>query len=576
MLHPAVPKSETHRLQELNNYHILDTIPEQDYDDITRIAAQICDVPIALISLVDENRQWFKSKQGLKAPETPRTVSFCGHAINTPQQFFEVNDATQDPRFADNPLVTGDPNVVFYLGSPLVTPNGEAIGTLCVIDHKPRQISEQAKATLRILARQVICNLELRKKNATLGKVNKQLHKEIEERQAKEQELIKLRDQALEAERAKDQFLSNMSHEIRTPLNGIIGITKLLLADQSKAAQDQDLIQSLDFSANHLLRMINDALDLSKMRHNKLDFENLDFDFFQFMRHLHGLLSIDAQQKGIDCQLTLDPLIPKIINGDSHRLGQIILNLVNNAIKFTDQGFVSITVNLESLSPDKVTIGVAIKDTGIGIPPSKIHQIFDQFVQSDSHISRTFGGTGLGLTISKSLIEAMGGTIKVDSILGQGSTFSFKVVLGLSKAVLHQQKAPLTPRGSSYPSLPLPLHILVAEDNIINQKVAKKYLERFGCSCSLVNNGQEALDKLAQENFDLVLMDVNMPVMDGLQAARTIRSTNADYKDIKIVAWTASILNDDTQKCLDAGMDDFIAKPFKPRDLYQKIKGLAT
>ena len=278
MLVPEIPRNEKDRLLALEAYNILDTLPEEEYDAITKIAAQICGTPIALISLVDKDRQWFKSKQGLGAAETSRDISFCGHANNTPNELFEIENSLEDPRFYDNPLAVGDPHVIFYAGFPLVTPDGEAVGTLCVIDNKPGKLSRDAKDTLNLLAKQVITTLELRKQNLEVELVNASLTKEVSIRKKREMELVEARDKAVKAEKVKDQFLSNMSHEIRTPMNGIMGLTNLLLEEESMPKEQRELLRHIDFSARHLLRIINDILDLSVIESGKLKFETIGFN----------------------------------------------------------------------------------------------------------------------------------------------------------------------------------------------------------------------------------------------------------------------------------------------------------
>ena len=258
MVLPTIPTNEADRLQSLNSYNILDTLPEREYDDFTQIAAQICDVPIALISLIDKDRQWFKSRKGLEAPQTPRDYAFCAHAINEPDKLFEVKDSTKDPRFADNPLVTGDPRVIFYTGSPLVTPSGHAIGTLCVIDNKPREISQEAKDALQILGRQVVTTLELRKKNSDLGTINIRLNFEIEKRREKERELKRARDRALEAEKMKDACITNISDKISPSIEKIVGCAHQLLTAQNLTPEQLEWARCIEASIQQLSQVIED------------------------------------------------------------------------------------------------------------------------------------------------------------------------------------------------------------------------------------------------------------------------------------------------------------------------------
>lgn len=572
MVAPKTPANEVQRLKSLASFNILDTLPEKAYDDITAIAARICNTPIALISLVDKDRQWFKSKQGLETPETPREVAFCAHAILAPDELFEVTDATKDPRFHDNPLVTEDPNVVFYTGASLVTQTGEAIGTLCVIDHKPREIDQNAKELLSLFSRHIVTHLEVRKNNHELNALNSKLQEEIKIRKQKEKELAEALELTKQAERAKDQFLSNMSHEIRTPMNGIIGLAKLLLKEPTLEANHKDLVQHIDYSANHLLRIINDILDFTKLDSDKLVFEEIDFDLSDLLKNLYHSLSVKAKEKNIDFRISNDINIPNILCGDLHRLSQIILNLASNAIKFTDEGEVTIDCLYQSETEKDVTVLFKIKDTGIGIPEDKIDYIFEQFTQSDSTVSRKYGGTGLGLAISKKLVSRFGGEIVVTSKLGEGSTFSFDITLAKGKGDAPQKVKQKVENPTSLADANIT--ILLAEDNKLNQVVAKRHLQKFGVKIDIAENGQVAIDMLKQKKYDMILMDINMPVMDGIEATQKIRQLDIPQHSIKIAAMTASVLEKDTQKCFDAGMDDFISKPFDPEELYHKITTL--
>lgn len=572
MVAPKIPANEAQRLKALASFNILDTLPEKSYDDITAIAAKICNTPIALISLVDKNRQWFKSKQGLEASETPREVAFCAHAIMEPDELFEVPDATKDPRFHDNPIVTGDPNVIFYTGASLVTQTGEALGTLCVIDHKPREIDQNAKELLSLFSRHIVTYLELRKNNHELHALNLKLENEIKVRKQKEKELAEALELTQQAERAKDQFLSNMSHEIRTPMNGIIGLAKLLLKEPALQSDHKDLVQHIDYSAKHLLRIINDILDFTKLDSDKLIFEEIDFDLNDLLKNLYHSLSVKAKEKKIDFRISNDINIPNVLCGDLHRLSQIILNLASNAIKFTDEGQVTIDCLFQSETETAVTILFKITDTGIGIPEDKVDYIFEQFTQSDSTVSRKYGGTGLGLAISKKLVTRFGGEIVVTSKLGEGSIFSFDITLAKGKGEAPKEVKPKVESPTSLANENIT--ILLAEDNKLNQVVAKRHLQKFDINVDIAENGKMAIDMLKQKKYDMILMDINMPVMDGIEATKQIRQLDIPQHSIKIAAMTASVLEKDTQKCFEAGMDDFISKPFDPEELYYKITTL--
>ncbi len=566
MIRPQPTENEAQRLAKLKDYEILDTPDAPEYDDFTRIASEICGTPIALISLVDDHRQWFKSKVGVDATETPRELAFCAHAINQPDEILEVNDARKDERFHDNPLVTQNPHVIFYAGSPLVTPEGYAIGTLCVIDNKPREMSTGAKEALNLLGKQIVNVLELHRKERAIRSINDQLKAEIALRNKREEELIEARNSAIEGERVKDQFLSSMSHEIRTPLNGIIGITKLLSDLDSIQGQAKEFVDHIDFSAKHLLRIVNDILDFAKIRQEKVCFENTDFEFEQFMENLSHNLRPNIQKKNIGFSLNIANGIPKILRGDVHRLGQVLLNLAGNAIKFTEKGEVKINVSAGAVREGKIRLNFEICDSGIGISEEKIAHIFNPFTQTDETIARKYGGTGLGLPISKQLIEQMGGEIEVKSVLNEGSTFSFYLYFAISELDLIDTEQEQEIKPEDIPAL----NILLVEDFKLNQVVAKQHLRKFGFKVTIAENGREALNCLSESVFDVVLMDINMPVMDGLEATKIIRAHQA-LKDQYIIAMTASVREAEVKRCFDVGVNDFVSKPFEPKDLRDKI-----
>ncbi len=806
MVFPKSPENEKERLAALKSYQILDTLSEQNFDDITLIASQICGTPISLISLVDENRQWFKSKVGLEATETHRDFAFCAHAINEPKQIFEIPDAYEDDRFHDNPLVTGGPNVRFYAGVPLVTPNGEALGTLCVIDNEPKSLTDDQKIALEGLSRQVMAQLELRRKNRQLSKMlddhqkmnekfkllslvarkadnlililneNKQIiyvnqaflkkcgfskqelflknpldlfeneysenifaelneklanekpftmelpykkkeggvlwiethisivkdelgeikkyiavgsdvtdlreerkilsnlslvasktqsaviitnasgeieyanpafenmtsyrleevkgkkpgsflqgkdtdpshiaqmragikslkpfnqvilnytktgeaywlscsispvfddagklmkfvavEQDVTKQKEHENALIKAKEEAIAGQLVKDQFLSNMSHEIRTPMNGIIGISNILLKNDNLCTKNRELVQHINGAANHLLVIINDILDLSKINAEKLTFEKINFDFRSIFKTLHYSLGLKAEEKGIEFITDLDPKIPECLAGDPTRFNQILLNLSSNAIKFTERGKVNIEAKLLEVNEKGPKIEFYVRDTGIGIKKDKIKDVFNQFTQSNLTIARKFGGTGLGLSIAKKLVEMYEGTIEIESEYGKGTVFSFSLQF-------FHEVAEVKSVDDSFVDLSdkekANIKILLAEDNKLNQIVATRQIKNFGFKIDVAENGQEAIDQLLKKEYDLILMDVNMPVMNGLDATRYIRKNLKEKRDIKIAAMTASVLTKDIQLCYDAGMDDFISKPFVPEELYQKI-----
>lgn len=953
MIEPDIPKNEEQRLNALKEYQVLDTLPEQLYDDITLLASQICNTPISLISLIDDSRQWFKSHHGLGVDHTPKNIAYCAHAINEPEKLMEVEDALKDERFHDNPLATGEPFVRFYAGMPLVDENGFALGTLCVIDHKPRKLNDAQKESLKALSRQVLALLKLRvesnKKqdafnefiglvenlgdgvfeldehgkciyaNATMLKFlnrdidevmhtsiwdmiyhedvpsmkafyadqfrnrrtkcyyeyrvapkngdpiwlaqtttmtyegdtmvrlrsisrnlseTKELEIELEEKdqlyrlvsenssdlialhepnghyrfvapssfdlvgykpseligknpynyihpddvarlqsgphqqtlqggkassieyrfrsksgkyiwlesytkpiinsqgevtsfqtssrditeKVKEQErnlryrvglkllnelsssptsehlvskalqkatnhlnlsnaLIALKNPADELEwiyffggsdkkniqlpqiveseliseiissssirsyysqsnvslpftsvdvkkligsrilrsgrsigavciwsekeegpfpaqdkafvllfanwlgasletledrkqlleskiiaesanAAKSDFLSMMSHEIRTPLNGIIGTTHLLLnkSPQKELLPYFDILQQ---SSNNLLAIVNDILDFNKIQEGKVNLESINFELKKMIENILKNYVIPAEEKHLKLNCEYDQNLHKFYWGDSVRISQVLHNLVSNAIKFTSEGSITIKTSARQTLDSFQEIHFEVIDTGIGIPKERQNEIFDKFTQASSSTSREYGGSGLGLTITKNLLNMMGSEIKLKSEPGTGSNFSFTLVLKISEEETIQEE--------TFENLKLKGTVLIVEDNAFNRIIAKDFLEAWGCRTIEAENGEECLEVLKSEKADLILMDLQMPVLDGFETSKVIRASD-DLQEIPIVALTAEVIGDVKEKVYEHQMNDYITKPFHPTEFFKKVQ----
>ena len=380
--------------------------------------------------------------------------------------------------------------------------------------------------------------------------------------------LILERRKAEEAAKLKQQFMSTMSHEIRTSLNEVIGINNLLL--QGNPREDQmEYIKTLRFSANHLLTLVNDVLDYTKLESGNISFERTRFDIFEFVDELKRSYSFKTRNKNLDFILNVDRSIPSDIIGDPVRLNQILSNLLSNAVKFTSKGSIELIVKEISRSNKEINLSFILRDTGIGIPSDKQEVIFESFKQASDDTTRKYGGTGLGLSISKKLVELQGGSLNVDSKPGQGSTFFFNMRFIV---VASDEKKKIAGEVEERWDELTGKKILIAEDNRINFFVANKFLTKWGIAVTHAENGKIALDLIRINKYDLILMDLHMPDVDGIEATEIIRnSDNPEIKNLPIVALTAAIMSDSEKKLEELDINDFILKPFKPRDLYMKI-----
>ncbi len=653
------------RLAALAELQVLDTAPEGTFDSLAQLTAEMFAAPVALITLLDADRQWFKAAVGVEVRETPLAHSFCAEGLKVDDAVFEVPDALADPRFATNPLVTGRMQVRYYAGASIRAPNGVKIGSLCVIDRKARTpMTVEERHRLVLLAEAVTNALTLRMEliareaaearlaesearyrhlanhchdillradpqgvilyaspscrslgyfpedvvgrnlvdfvadtykaevvnglrnmfadglpdeavqpaypalnragetvwlegASTIVRDHHGVAREMVSiyRDVSEQVALKARLEA--AVEAKSAFLANMSHELRTPLTSILGFSALLAQTEGLPDAAAAHVQRIAASGEALLALINDVLDVSKLEAGQIELEPTPTAIGVLACEVRDMLSAQAQVKGIDLEVRSD-LEHGTRRVDGLRLRQILVNLAGNAVKFTERG--SVRIQLSELGQDLIRIEVL--DTGPGLPLDHRTRLFRRFAQADSSITRQHGGTGLGLAISAELVELMGGTIGAENRPGSGARFWLDI------------PAPVCAPETSLPDAAEPVdptslsgRVLIVDDHPVNRELVRLILEGPDVVSVEAEHGRHALERALREPFDLILMDVNMPVMDGLAAASAIRASCPLNAETPIVALTAQTGDEIVDKCFAAGMDAVLAKPIWPQDL---------
>ncbi|WP_454718879.1 ATP-binding protein [Caulobacter segnis] len=644
----AVRTDEASRLRALRRLAILDTPRDPRFDRIAQLAKAACATQMAVVSLVDEHRQWFKAAEGLTDTETPREDAFCAHALGSAATLW-IEDARLDPRFAENRMVVGDPFIRFYAGAPIRLSSGYIVGTVCVIDGAPRAYDAKIDEILTALAGLAADEMEAHASRATIdafvdnapislvmtdldlrilrvsqtwsglygkaadevtgatldevfpglaqgwGSLFRRVLAGASERGISRSDLTSLganrwfkwsaapwrdavgriaglliasqdvtelehaRENAERASQAKSDFLANMSHEIRTPMNGVLGVVSALA--RTPLSPDQSAMVSLiERSGQALNTLLSDVLDVSRMEAGQLSLTPGPFDLALLLDDVAGLFAPLAKEKALDLTVTRLPQ-PTWVMGDSVRLRQILSNLLTNGLKFTDKG----GVDVKAVGPDASgRLHFVVRDTGIGFTPVEAKLLFDRFHQVDASATRRFGGAGLGLAISRALARMMDGDLTAVGSPGDGSSFTLQVTMAPT--------APLAPPAAAARETPC-VRVLLAEDNLVNQQVVRLILEQVGADLTVVENGQEALEAFQADSFDLVLMDMQMPVMDGLAAVRAIRAFEAEQRRPRtpIKTLSANALAEHHRAALAAGADDHVAKPITAESLIKAV-----
>ncbi|MBL0954077.1 MAG: response regulator [Leptospira sp.] len=544
-----LPKNEAARLSALKGLEILDTPEEEMFDEITKLASMICNAPISLVSLIDETRQWFKSHHGLKARETPRSLAFCSHAI-LGDEMFVIPNAKRDNRFKNNPLVNGDPNVIFYAGIPLALDDQIKLGTLCVIDNKPRELNEEQLQMLRLLGKQTVRLLQMRKDRDKL---------EIEKRSAER------------ANAAKRDFIAAISHDIRNPLNSLLGMSEMI--------REQPIPESIHHYVDHIknageviLNLVNDTIELSRLEENASVLNNEWFHLSQCLDVYHNFFKQETKRKKIEFQLKNEISETVYLLSDKRKLEKIIWNLTANAVKFTHHGSVNCHVYLETKADENANLIIEIKDTGPGISPEikdRLFQKYNEFVPEGCEIS----GSGLGLSIVKLSLEEMNGEINVESKIGEGSTFKVKIpTVWKREEFSPEQKNLSNQKDSNLPNFNSRKKVLIADDNELNRKVLKNYLKPLPFDIVEANNGIETERILGSDQFDIAFLDIEMPGKHGTEIAKGLSSEKT--KPI-LFACTGLCMPEEKEHILNSGFEYFMPKPYLKEELYSHLAEIA-
>lgn len=574
-----VAAEDAERISKLRKYQVLNNNEEPAFARLTELAKLFFNMPVVAITFMDEETQYLKSLHGLDGIcTTSRKVAICNYTVLS-DEVLVLPDLTEDSRFSQNPLVTEAPYLRFYAGAPIIMQeDGKTyrLGSLCLMDRQAHH--------------------DFTDKDADI----------LAQFAAMAADALKLQDQQRHAKHAnemKSEFLANMSHEIRTPMNGIIGMVEML-AETKLSAEQQEYVDNIKVSNEHLLAIINGILDLSKVESGKMTIDSIPMNISSLCNEVVSLFAVKARQRGLTLDYHYTEALSPYIKGDPVRIKQIMVNLVNNAIKFTREGG-RVTIDVKhmennpcedkygthksicshelqveqashyntddsgSVNHQDMTLCIEVTDTGVGIKPESLEAIFDAYDQANKSTHRLYGGTGLGLSVCKSLVELMGGYIEVDSAVGIGTTFTVLLPLSPIDEAHYENWQDSNDFGMTEPSHELIGHILLVEDDSVNAMIAKKALNNSGHTVTHVTDGQQAIEVFAlnPEQYDVILMDHHMPIMDGVQATIKLHELYDPQALPPIIALTANAMDGERKKYLDVGMQDYCTKPFKQEQL---------